>query len=206
VTGQRPLLLRALQGPRPQADPFKRHHATRGRSAGSSRHQGPRQPRALQLLQRLRYVTPDHRLSSPTEGHVENNHTNRRFVGESRHHATGQAQNATAAHVAPESTIRVAGLTPCTESSSTCRAWLKPRRLRGRWCPTSSASRDADGKEADAWLTVGEGEVVAVHTPKAMIKDALPRPPPLVRSVRAGRTAAYLRSSRNNRFEMVRPD
>ena len=64
--------------------------------------------------------------------------------------------------------------------------------------------KGADGKKAQAWLTLGE--VVAVHIDKAMIKDgvyqtALARP-----IVRAGRRGDYFEIKPENMFEMVRPD
>ncbi len=62
----------------------------------------------------------------------------------------------------------------------------------------------ADGRKAQAWLTLGE--VVAVHIDKAMIRDgvyqtALARP-----IVRAGRRGDYFEIKPENMFEMVRPD
>ncbi|MGB6237379.1 MAG: flavin reductase family protein, partial [Bradyrhizobium sp.] len=62
----------------------------------------------------------------------------------------------------------------------------------------------ADGKKANAWLTLGE--VVAVHIDKAMIRDgvyqtALARP-----IVRAGRKGDYFEIRQDAMFEMTRPD
>jgi flavin reductase (DIM6/NTAB) family NADH-FMN oxidoreductase RutF len=62
----------------------------------------------------------------------------------------------------------------------------------------------ADGRKAEAWLTLGE--VVAVHIDKAFIKDgiyqtALPRP-----IVRAGRRGDYFEIHPDTMFEMARPD
>jgi flavin reductase (DIM6/NTAB) family NADH-FMN oxidoreductase RutF len=62
----------------------------------------------------------------------------------------------------------------------------------------------ADGRKAEAWLTLGE--VVAVHIDKAFIKDgvyqtALPHP-----IVRAGRRGDYFEIHPDAMFEMPRPD
>lgn len=62
----------------------------------------------------------------------------------------------------------------------------------------------ADGRKAEAWLTLGE--VVAVHIDKAFIKDgiyqtAAPRP-----IVRAGRRGDYFEIRPDAMFEMARPD
>jgi len=62
----------------------------------------------------------------------------------------------------------------------------------------------ADGRKAEAWLTLGE--VVAVHIDKAFIKDgiyqtALARP-----IVRAGRRGDYFEIRPEAMFEMARPD
>jgi flavin reductase (DIM6/NTAB) family NADH-FMN oxidoreductase RutF len=62
----------------------------------------------------------------------------------------------------------------------------------------------ADGRKAEAWLTLGE--VVAVHIDKAFIKDgvyqtALPHP-----IVRAGRRGDYFEIHPDAMFEMARPD
>jgi len=62
----------------------------------------------------------------------------------------------------------------------------------------------ADGREAEAWLTLGE--IVAVHINKAFIKDgvyetALARP-----IARAGRRGDYFEMTPETMFEMLRPD
>ncbi|MGA7804437.1 flavin reductase family protein [Bradyrhizobium sp.] len=62
----------------------------------------------------------------------------------------------------------------------------------------------ADGKEAPAWLTLGE--VVAVHIDKAMIKDGVYQTALAHPIVRAGRRGDYFEIKPENMFEMVRPD
>src|SRR6202035_3107331 len=62
----------------------------------------------------------------------------------------------------------------------------------------------ADGRKAQAWLTLGE--VVAVHIDQAMIRGgayqtALARP-----IVRAGRRSDYFEIRQDAMFEMTRPD
>src|SRR5437763_1651509 len=61
-----------------------------------------------------------------------------------------------------------------------------------------------DGKEAQAWLTLGE--VVAVHIDKAMIKDGVYRTGLARPIVRAGRKGDYFEIKDEDMFEMVRPD
>jgi flavin reductase (DIM6/NTAB) family NADH-FMN oxidoreductase RutF len=62
----------------------------------------------------------------------------------------------------------------------------------------------ADGKEAQAWLTLGE--VVAVHIDKAMIRDGVYRTGLAHPIVRAGRKGDYFEIKDEDMFEMVRPD
>ena len=113
--------------------------------------------------------------------------------------------NATAAHVAHDvSEFAIAGLTAVpgklvnvprvAESpvSFECRL-TQIIRLRG-----------ADGKDAQAWLTLGE--VVAVHIDKAMIKDGVYRTGLARPIVRAGRKGDYFEIKDDDMFEMVRPD
>ena len=113
--------------------------------------------------------------------------------------------NATAAHVAKDvNEFELAGLT------------MVPGKLvnvpRVAESPVSFECKvtqiiqlqGADGRKAQAWLTLGE--VVAVHIDKAMIKDgvyqtALARP-----IVRAGRRGDYFEIRPDAMFEMVRPD
>ena len=62
----------------------------------------------------------------------------------------------------------------------------------------------ADGKKAQAWLTLGE--VVAVHIDKAMIRDGVYQTGLAHPIVRAGRKGDYFEIKPENMFEMVRPD
>jgi flavin reductase (DIM6/NTAB) family NADH-FMN oxidoreductase RutF len=116
-----------------------------------------------------------------------------------------QQMNATAAHVPHNvSEFNIAGLTAVPG-----RIVNAPRVAES---PVSFECKltqiiqlqGADGKKAQAWLTLGE--VVAVHIDKAMIKDgvyqtALARP-----IVRAGRRGDYFEIRPEAMFEMTRPD
>jgi flavin reductase (DIM6/NTAB) family NADH-FMN oxidoreductase RutF len=62
----------------------------------------------------------------------------------------------------------------------------------------------ADGKKAEAWLTLGE--VVAVHIDKAFIKDGVYQTGLAHPIVRAGRRGDYFEIKPENIFEMIRPD
>lgn len=113
--------------------------------------------------------------------------------------------NLTAAHVAHEvSEFTIAGLTeaPCKLVKAP-RVGESPVSFE---CKVSQIIQlqGADGKKANAWLTLGE--VVAVHIDKAMIRDgvyqtALARP-----IVRAGRRGDYFEIRQDAMFEMTRPD
>ena len=113
--------------------------------------------------------------------------------------------NATAAHVAPEvSEFEIAGLT------------MAPSRLvnvpRVAESPVSFECKltqivqlqGADGRKANAWLTLGE--VVAVHIDKAMIKDGVYQTALAHPIVRAGRRGDYFEIRQDAMFEMPRPD
>ena len=76
--------------------------------------------------------------------------------------------------------------------------WLIPL------CTGEERLKGADGKEADAWLTLGE--VVAVHIDKALIKDGVYQTAAARPIVRAGRRGDYFEIKPENMFEMVRPD
>ena len=113
--------------------------------------------------------------------------------------------NATAAHVARDvNEFEIAGLTPAP-----CKFVNAPRVAESPVsfeCKLSQIIQlqGADGKKAEAWLTLGE--VVGVHLDKAMVKDgvyqtALARP-----IVRAGRRGDYFEIRPEAMFEMVRPD
>jgi flavin reductase (DIM6/NTAB) family NADH-FMN oxidoreductase RutF len=62
----------------------------------------------------------------------------------------------------------------------------------------------ADGRKAEAWLTLGE--VVAVHIDKAFIKDGVYQTALTHPIVRAGRRGDYFEIRPENLFEMIRPD
>jgi flavin reductase (DIM6/NTAB) family NADH-FMN oxidoreductase RutF len=113
--------------------------------------------------------------------------------------------NATAAHVARDvDEFGIAGLTAV------------PSRLvnvpRVAESPVSFECRlsqiiqlqGADGRKAEAWLTLGE--VVAVHIDKAFIKDGVYQTALTHPIVRAGRRGDYFEIKSENLFEMVRPD
>ena len=113
--------------------------------------------------------------------------------------------NATAAHVAADvDEFELAGLTavPCN-LVNVPRVGESPVAFE---CKVSDIIRlrGADGKEADAWLTLGE--VVAVHIDKAMIKDGVYQTAAARPIVRAGRRGDYFEIKPENMFEMVRPD
>jgi flavin reductase (DIM6/NTAB) family NADH-FMN oxidoreductase RutF len=113
--------------------------------------------------------------------------------------------NATAAHVGRDvNEFEVAGLT-----QAPCKLVGVPRVAES---PVSFECKltqiiqlqGADGKKAEAWLTLGE--VIGVHLDKAMVKDgvyqtALARP-----IVRAGRRGDYFEIRPEAMFEMIRPD
>ena len=63
--------------------------------------------------------------------------------------------------------------------------------------------KGADGREADAWLTMGE--VVAVHIDKALIKDGVYQTALAHPILRAGRTGDYFEIRPDAMFEMPRP-
>jgi flavin reductase (DIM6/NTAB) family NADH-FMN oxidoreductase RutF len=113
--------------------------------------------------------------------------------------------NATAAHVAREvDEFSIAGLTPAPcKLVGVPRVAESPVSFECKLTQVIQLQR-ADGRMADAWLTLGE--VVAVHIDKAMIRDgvyqtALARP-----IVRAGRRGDYFEIREDAMFEMVRPD
>jgi flavin reductase (DIM6/NTAB) family NADH-FMN oxidoreductase RutF len=113
--------------------------------------------------------------------------------------------NATAAHVAPDvNEFELAGLTQApSKIVGVPRVAESPVSFECKMTQIIQL-QGADGKKAQAWLTLGE--VVAVHIDKAMIRDgvyqtALARP-----IVRAGRRGDYFEIREDAKFEMVRPD
>jgi flavin reductase (DIM6/NTAB) family NADH-FMN oxidoreductase RutF len=63
--------------------------------------------------------------------------------------------------------------------------------------------KGADGKKAEAWLTLGE--VVAIHIDKALIKDGVYQTAEAHPILRAGRMGDYFEVRPDAMFEMVRP-
>jgi flavin reductase (DIM6/NTAB) family NADH-FMN oxidoreductase RutF len=113
--------------------------------------------------------------------------------------------NATAAHVAAEvDEFEIAGLTAVPgRLVNVPRVGESPVAFE---CKVSDIVRlkGADGKAANAWLTLGE--VVAVHIDKAMIKDGVYQTAAARPIMRAGRRGDYFEIKPENMFEMVRPD
>ena len=113
--------------------------------------------------------------------------------------------NATAAHVAHEvSEFSIAGLT-----AAPCKLVKVPRVAESPVsfeCKLSQIVQlqGADGKKANAWLTLGE--VVAVHIDKAMIRDGVYQTALAHPIVRAGRKGDYFEIRQDAMFEMQRPD
>jgi flavin reductase (DIM6/NTAB) family NADH-FMN oxidoreductase RutF len=113
--------------------------------------------------------------------------------------------NATAAHVAPDvNEFELAGLTQApSKIVNVPRVAESPVSFE---CKVTQVIQlqGADGKKAQAWLTLGE--VVAVYIDKAMIRagvyqTGLARP-----IVRAGRRGDYFEIRPEAMFEMIRPD
>jgi flavin reductase (DIM6/NTAB) family NADH-FMN oxidoreductase RutF len=152
------------------------------------------------------YKPPNIGFSAPSrKDSVQNVEETGEFVWNLATMELAKQMNATAAHVARDvSEFDLAGLTPAP-----CKLVGVPRVAES---PVSFECKmtqiiqlqGADGRKAEAWLTLGE--VVAVHIDKAMIKDgvyqtALARP-----IVRAGRRGDYFEIRPEAMFEMIRPD
>ncbi len=116
-----------------------------------------------------------------------------------------QQMNATAAHVASDvNEFNVAGLTAVPgKLVNVPRVAESPVAFE---CKLSQIIQlqGADGKKAQAWLTLGE--VVAVHIDKAFIKDGVYQTGLAHPIVRAGRRGDYFEIKPENMFEMIRPD
>ena len=136
---------------------------------------------------------------------VSNMEQTREFVWNLTTMDLAKHMNATAAHVAPEvDEFEIAGLTAVPgKLVNVPRVAESPVAFE---CKVSDIVRlkGADGKPADAWLTLGE--VVAVHIDKAMIKDGVYQTAAARPIVRAGRRGDYFEIKPENMFEMVRPD
>ncbi|CCD94243.1 conserved hypothetical protein; putative flavoprotein oxygenase, FMN-binding [Bradyrhizobium sp. ORS 375] len=113
--------------------------------------------------------------------------------------------NASAAHVAREvDEFALAGVTPVP-----CRFVNVPRVGESPVafeCKVTQIIQlqGADGKKAQAWLTLGE--VVAVHIDKTLIKDGVYQTAAAHPIVRAGRRGDYFEIKAEDMFEMIRPD
>jgi flavin reductase (DIM6/NTAB) family NADH-FMN oxidoreductase RutF len=113
--------------------------------------------------------------------------------------------NATAAHVARDvSEFELAGLTPVPgKLVSVPRVGESPVAFECRLSDIIQL-KGADGRKAQAWLTLGE--VVAVHIDKAFIKDGVYQTALAHPIVRAGRKGDYFEIRPDAMFEMTRPD
>jgi flavin reductase (DIM6/NTAB) family NADH-FMN oxidoreductase RutF len=113
--------------------------------------------------------------------------------------------NATAAHVARDvDEFKLAGLSAVpSRLVNVPRVGESPVSFE---CKVSQIVQlqGADGKKAEAWLTLGE--VVAVHIDKAFIKDGVYQTGLAHPIVRAGRRGDYFEIKPENMFEMIRPD
>jgi len=116
-----------------------------------------------------------------------------------------QHMNATAAHVAPDvSEFQIAGLTAVPgKLVNVPRVAESPVAFECKLTQIIQL-QGADGKKAQAWLTLGE--VVAVHIDRAMIKDGVYQTALAHPIVRAGRRGDYFTVKPEDMFEMVRPD
>lgn len=116
-----------------------------------------------------------------------------------------QQMNATAAHVAHEvNEFGIAGLTatPC-KLVNVPRVGESPVSFECKLTQIVQL-QGADGRKANAWLTLGE--VVAVHIDKAMITDGVYQTALAHPIVRAGRRGDYFEIRQDAMFEMPRPD
>jgi flavin reductase (DIM6/NTAB) family NADH-FMN oxidoreductase RutF len=113
--------------------------------------------------------------------------------------------NATSANVAPDvNEFELAGLTQApSKIVGVPRVAESPVSFE---CKVTQIIQlqGADGKKAQAWLTLGE--VVAVHIDKAFIKDGVYQTGLAHPIVRAGRRGDYFEIRPENLFEMLRPD
>lgn len=152
------------------------------------------------------YVPPIIGFSSTNwKDSVENIQQTGEFVWNLATMDLARQMNATSAHVAPEvNEFEIAGLTAVPgKLVNVPRVGESPVAFE---CKVSDIVRlkGAGGKEADAWLTLGE--VVAVHIDKAMIKEGVYQTAAARPIVRAGRRGDYFEIKPENMFEMVRPD
>ncbi len=136
---------------------------------------------------------------------VANIEETREFVWNLATMDLAKQMNATAAHVAREvDEFTIAGLTPAP-----CRMVSVPRVAESPVafeCKLTQIIRlkGADGRDAEAWLTLGE--VVAVHIDKSLIKNGVYQTALAHPIVRAGRRGDYFEIRPDAMFEMARPD
>jgi flavin reductase (DIM6/NTAB) family NADH-FMN oxidoreductase RutF len=136
---------------------------------------------------------------------VENIQETGEFVWNLATKDLAKQMNLTAAHVPHEvSEFSIAGLT-----EAPCKLVGVPRVAESPVsfeCKLSQIVQlqGADGRKAQAWLTLGE--VVAVHIDKAFIKDGVYQTAMARPIVRAGRKGDYFEIRPDAMFEMTRPD
>jgi flavin reductase (DIM6/NTAB) family NADH-FMN oxidoreductase RutF len=152
------------------------------------------------------YTPPIIGFSSTTwKDSVENIQDTKEFVWNLATMDLAQQMNATAAHVARDvSEFELAGLTPVPgKLVGVPRVGESPVAFE---CKLSEIIqlKGADGRKAQAWLTLGE--VVAVHIDKAFIKDGVYQTALAHPIVRAGRRGDYFEIRPDAMFEMTRPD
>src|ERR1700749_2268993 len=152
------------------------------------------------------YIPPIIGFSSTSwKDSVANIQETRQFVWNLATRDLATQMNATAAHVARDvDEFKLAGLTAVPgKLVNVPRVGESPVAFE---CKVSDIVRlkGADGKEAQAWLTLGE--VVAVHIDKAMIEDGVYQTAAARPIGRAGRRGDYFEIKPENMFEMVRPD
>jgi flavin reductase (DIM6/NTAB) family NADH-FMN oxidoreductase RutF len=113
--------------------------------------------------------------------------------------------NATAAHVAHDvNEFNIAGLTAApSRLVNVPRVAESPVSFECKLAQIIQL-QGADGRKAQAWLTLGE--VVAVHIDKAMIRDGVYQTALAHPIARAGRRGDYFEVRPEAMFEMIRPD
>ena len=136
---------------------------------------------------------------------VANIEQTREFVWNLATRDLAQQMNATAAHVAPQvDEFELAGLTALPgKLVGVPRVAESPVTFECRLCDIIRL-KGADGRDAEAWLTLGE--VVAVHIDKALIQEGIYQTAAARPIVRAGRRGDYFEITPENMFEMNRPD
>jgi flavin reductase (DIM6/NTAB) family NADH-FMN oxidoreductase RutF len=119
--------------------------------------------------------------------------------------ALAEKMNATSAHVAHEvNEFTIAGLTAIpSELVDVPRVAESPVSFECRLAEIIQL-KGADGRTAEAWLTLGE--VVAVHIDQAFIRDGVYQTALAHPIARAGRRGDYFEIRPNALFEMPRPD